>query len=342
LCWIGSYVSSAEVKKAIDAAQALLSGAPVQQNKPAIAQNSVNTVAAVPEPVEGVETTAAPVQPKSEESLGINPIPNGLPRLSMLDKLIEEEANGGGGEPPDADAESANPFHDGGPLPPEQSVAATQAEISHPAELDERLKLHISQENVSDDGQAMPVMDIPLSASGYSENPDADFGDDGWSNMDAPPDDEYYPDEGELANNAEAAYEEATNPVAASAPVQLQETFVAANGQTISIAQLRGQVTAALAITDGFAASNVEKTGLWVMEADGVSTTVESDYDLSLIEKKKNVIAAEISNICGRPMNLYVTLKVQDKQEAAEKVEIPLQVNILVNAFKGTIVAGRM
>ena len=78
------------------------------------------------------------------------------------------------------------------------------------------------------------------------------------------------------------------------------------------------------------------------MEADGVSTTVESDYDLSLIEKKKNVIAAEISNICGRPMKLYVTLKVQDKQEAAEKVEIPLQVNILVNAFKGTIVAGRM
>ncbi len=330
LCWIGSYVSSAEVKKAIDAAQALLSGSPV------------NTVVAVPEPVEGGETTAAPVQPKSEESLGINPIPNGLPRLSMLDKLIEEEANGGGGEPPDADAESANPFHDGGPLPPEQSVAAPQAEISHPAELDERLKLHISQENVSDDGQAMPVMDIPLSASGYSENPDADFGDDGWSNMDAPPDDEYYPDEGELANNAEAAYEEAANPVAASSPVQLQETFVAANGQTISIAQLRGQVTAALAITDGFAASNVEKTGLWVMEADGVSTTVESDYDLSLIEKKKNVIAAEISNICGRPMNLYVTLKVQDKQEAAEKVEIPLQVNILVNAFKGTIVAGRM
>ena len=188
----------------------------------------------------------------------------------------------------------------------------------------------------------MPVMDIPVSATGYSENPDADYGDDGWSNMDAPPDDEYYPDEGELADNAEAAYEEATNPVAASAPVQLQETFVAANGQTISIAQLRGQVTAALAITDGFAASNVEKTGLWVMEADGVSTTVESDYDLSLIEKKKNVIAAEISNICGRPMKLNVSLKVQDKQESAEKVEIPPQVNILVNAFKGTIVAGRM
>ena len=323
LCWIGNYVSSAEVKKAIDAAQNLLMGGATQSS------------AVVANPSTGSETATTVSQ-------GINPIPNGLPRLSMLDKLIEEEANGGGGEPPDAEGEGGNPFHDGGPLPPEQSVAAPQAEISHPAELDERLKLHISQENVTGDGQAMPVMDIPVSATGYSENPDADYGDDGWSNMDAPPDDEYYPDEGELADNAEAAYEEATNPVAASAPVQLQETFVAANGQTISIAQLRGQVTAALAITDGFAASNVEKTGLWVMEADGVSTTVESDYDLSLIEKKKNVIAAEISNICGRPMKLNVSLKVQDKQESAEKVEIPPQVNILVNAFKGTIVAGRM
>ena len=43
--------------------------------------------------VEPVETTAATqsVSVKSEEALGINPIPQGLPRLSMLDKMIEEE-----------------------------------------------------------------------------------------------------------------------------------------------------------------------------------------------------------------------------------------------------------
>ena len=342
LCWIGSYVSSAEVKKAIDAAQALLSGAPVQQNKPAIAQNSVNTVVAVPEPVEGVETTAAPVQPKSEESLGINPIPNGLPRLSMLDKLIEEEANGGGGEPPDADAESANPFHDGGPLPPEQSVAAPEAENAHPAELDERLKLHIPQENVTDDGQVVPTVDIPSSATGYSENPDAEEGDDGWSNMDAPPDDDYYPVEADFSEQAEEYENAASSDGTSSAPVQLQDTFVTASGQTISIAQLRGQITANLAVTDGFAASNVEKTGLWVVSDDTVNTTVETAYDLNLIEKKKDVIAAELSNACGRPMKFNVTLKEAKVQENAAPVEIPLQVNILVNAFKGTIVAGRM
>ena len=190
LCWIGNFVSNAEVKKAIDAAQNLLAGAS-QPSAAAPLNNQAVPVNAAPQPV----------QPKTEQSLGINPIPNGLPRLSMLDKLIEEEANGGDGEPENSGGENQNPFHDGGPLPPEQSVAAPQAEISHPAELDERLKLHIPQENVTDDGQVVPVMDIPVDADSFSINPDAD--DDGWSNMEAPPDDDYYPDEGDYSAKAE-------------------------------------------------------------------------------------------------------------------------------------------
>ena len=305
LCWLGSYVSGAEVKKAIDAAQALLSGAPQSIQKP-VQQAVQESVPQQPvsQPVEpAVQQT--PVQPKSEEALGINPIPNGLPRLSMLDSLIEEEAK----EDEPSGGENANPFHDGGPLPPKKSVA----------------------------------MDIPLSSTGYSENPDIEEGEDGWSNMDAPPDDEYYPDEGELADNAEAAYENAASVSAPSgAPVQLQESFVAANGKAFSIAQLRGQVTATLAVSDGFAASNLEKTGLWVVESDCVNTTVENPYDLSLIEKKKDVIAAELSNACGCQMKFNVTLKAAEPEPEVQKVEVPLQVNILVNAFKGTIVAGRM
>ena len=244
------------------------------------------------------------------------------------------------------DGENANPFHDGGPLPPEQSVAAPEAENAHPAELDERLKLHIPQNDVNDEGQSAPVMDIPLSSTGYTVNPDSEEGDDGWSNMEAPPDDDYYPDEGDYAEKAEEAYENqetaANQGGQKAAPVQLQDTFVTAGGQTISIAQLRGQVTATLAISDGFAASNLEKTGLWVVEGNSVNTTVENAYDLSLIEKKKAVIAAEISNVCGGNMQFNVSLKAAEPQQAAAPVEIPPQVSILVNAFKGTIVAGRM
>ena len=346
LCWLGSYVSNAEVKKAIDAAQGLLMGS-------GGVSAPVSTPSAQPQPAQSsasqpVPQQTQPVQSNQSTPPGMNPIPAGMPRLSMLDELIAKEQAGisdddtgspdGGGDTGD----NPNPFLNGGPLPPEQSVAAPMAESAHPAELDERLKLHIPQENVTDDGQVVPTVDIPSSATGYSENPDAEDGDDGWSNMDAPPDDDYYPVEADFSEQAEQYENSASDSGMSSAPVQLQDTFVTASGQTISIAQLRGQITANLAVTDGFAASNVEKTGLWAVSDDTVNTTVETAYDLSLIEKKKDVIAAELSNACGRPMKFNVTLKEAKSQENAAPVEIPLQVNILVNAFKGTIVAGRM
>ncbi len=340
LCWLGSYVSNAEVKKAIDAAQGLLMGsggvsAPVSTPSAQTAQPQM----AQPNAAQPVPQQTQPVQSNQTTPSGMNPIPAGMPRLSMLDELIAKEQAGISDE---ESGENAPPFLNGGPLPPEQSVAAPIAENAHPAELDERLKLHIPLENVTDDGHVVPTVDIPSSATGYSENPDAEEGDEGWSNMDAPPDDDYYPVEADFSEQAEEYENAASAEGTESAPVQLQDTLVTATGQTISIAQLRGQITANLAVTDGFAASNVEKTGLWVVSDNTVNTTVETAYDLSLIEKKKDVIAAELSNACGRPMQFNVALKEIKSQENAAPVEIPLQVNILVNAFKGTIVAGKM
>ena len=340
LCWLGSYVSNAEVKKAIDAAQGLLMGsggvsAPVSTPS----AQTVQPQTAQPNVAQPLPQQTQPVQSNQATPSGMNPIPAGMPRLSMLDELIAKEQAGISDE---ESGENAPPFLNGGPLPPEQSVAAPIAENAHPAELDERLKLHIPLENVTDDGQVVPTVDIPSSATGYSENPDAEEGDEGWSNMDAPPDDDYYPVEADFSEQAEEYENAASAAGTESVPVQLQDTLVTATGQTISIAQLRGQITANLAVTDGFAASNVEKTGLWVVSDNTVNTTVETAYDLSLIEKKKDVIAAELSNACGRPMQFNVALKETKSQENAAPVEIPLQVNILVNAFKGTIVAGKM
>ncbi len=352
LCWVGSYVSNAEVKKAIDAAQGLLMGSSVVEcpqsgriettavhsnvQSAAVVSTSSTTVSA--------ETSqpqqSQPVQPAPS---GINPIPAGMPRLSMLDELIAKEQAGITDDEP---GENAPPFPDGGPLPPEQSVAAPEAEKTQPAELDERLKLDIPQNEVSDDGQAMPVVDVPLSETGYTENPDAEEGEDGWSNMDAPPDDDYYPVEADFSEQAEQAYEAeeaSANPGGQNAaPVQLQDMLETAGGQKISVAQLRGQVTANLSVSDSFAASNLEKTGLWLVEEACVNTSVETPYDLSLIEKKKAVIAAEISNVCGRQMAFNVILKTEEAKKETAPVQLPPQVSILVNAFKGTIVAGRM
>ena len=370
LCWLSSYVSNAEVKKAIDAAQGLLMGSSVVecpqsgriettavhsnvQSAAVVSTGSTTGSTETSQPQQTLQNQ--PVQQTQPTPPGVNPIPAGMPRLSMLDELIAKEQAGisdddtsDPGSPGDGagEGDSANPFLNGGPLPPEQSVAAPMAENAGPAELDERLKLNIPQNDVTDDGQVVPEVDVPLSETGYTVNPDSEEGDDGWSNMDEPPDDDYYPVEADFSERAEQAYEteyaSSNQNGMSSAPVQLQETLTTADGQTISIAQLRGQITANLAVTDGFAASNVEKTGLWEVRDDAVNTTVESAYDLNLIEKKKNVIAAEISNACGRPMKFNVTLKEAKAQEAAAPAEIPLQVNILVNAFKGTIVAGRM
>ena len=370
LCWLSSYVSNTEVKKAIDAAQGLLMGnsvvecpqsgrietTAVHSNVQSAAVVSTGSTTGSTETSQPQQTLQnQPVQQTQPTPPGVNPIPAGMPRLSMLDELIAKEQagisdddTGDSGSPGDGagEGDSANPFLNGGPLPPEQSVAAPMAENAGPAELDERLKLNIPQNDVTDDGQVVPEVDVPLSETGYTVNPDSEEGDDGWSNMDEPPDDDYYPVEADFSELAEQAYEteyaSSNQNGMSSAPVQLQETLTTADGQTISIAQLRGQITANLAVTDGFAASNVEKTGLWEVRDDAVNTTVESAYDLNLIEKKKNVIAAEISNACGRPMKFNVTLKEAKTQEAAAPAEIPLQVNILVNAFKGTIVAGRM
>ena len=370
LCWLSSYVSNAEVKKAIDAAQGLLMGnsvvecpqsgrietTAVHSNVQSAAVVSTGSTTGSTETSQPQQTLQnQPVQQTQPTPPGVNPIPAGMPRLSMLDELIAKEQagisdddTGDSGSPGDGagEGDSANPFLNGGSLPPEQSVAAPMAENAGPAELDERLKLNIPQNDVTDDGQVVPEVDVPLSETGYTVNPDSEEGDDGWSNMDEPPDDDYYPVEADFSERAEQAYEteyaSSNQNGMSSAPVQLQETLKTADGQTISIAQLRGQITANLAVTDGFAASNVEKTGLWEVRDDAVNTTVESAYDLNLIEKKKNVIAAEISNACGRPMKFNVTLKEAKTQEAAAPAEIPLQVNILVNAFKGTIVAGRM
>lgn len=370
LCWLSSYVSNAEVKKAIDAAQGLLMGNSVVEcpqsgriETTAVHSNVQSAAVVLTGSTTGSTETSQPQQTLQNQPVqqtqppppGVNPIPAGMPRLSMLDELIAKEQAGISDDDtsnPDSpgdgagEGDSANPFLNGGPLPPEQSVAAPMAENAGPAELDERLKLNIPQNDVTDDGQVVPEVDVPLSETGYTVNPDSEEGDDGWSNMDEPPDDDYYPVEADFSERAEQAYEteyaSSNQNGMSSAPVQLQETLTTADGQTISIAQLRGQITANLAVTDGFAASNVEKTGLWEVRDDAVNTTVESAYDLNLIEKKKNVIAAEISNACGRPMKFNVTLKEAKTQEAAAPAEIPLQVNILVNAFKGTIVAGRM
>ena len=124
------------------------------------------------------------------------------------------------------------------------------------------------------------------------------------------------------------------------APAQLNEHFTTAGGNSISIGQLKGTVIASLAVTDGFVASNLESTGDWKVFDNYVEAEC-GEYEMNFLKAKNYMIAREISSICEKPMEFRLKLKssVQMQQEAS-KIEYPQQVSILVDVFKGTVVAG--
>ena len=349
LCWVSQYVSNMEVKKAIDAAQALLMPAmqnlpvqnasmqiaPVQSGMPqgqsgfaqnASVQNSAvanqfgNTGAAFggfgagDAGTQNVQSFAqAPIAEQTQsEPQKTGGIPNGLPRLSMLDSMERESGVGGGGEgfaSPSSNSfgstegNSSHPFYNGGSLPPEQTVDGAD---------DEWL-----------DTETPPEEDS-YSAEEY-ENQVLDS----------------YENSAEAGGNSFGSFGSFGNNFAGQtqgAGAQTEETFTLPDGRTISIAQLRGNVTATLSVEKGFIVAVLEKTGLWEVSDGGVETTIESNLDYSILQKNKHLISEEISKICGKNMYFNVKLQEVQNQNINETREFPLQVKILVDVFRGTVV----
>ena len=368
LCWLTQYVSNAEVKKAIDAAQSILAGAPagsMSGAKPAVMAQGANgahgvpvaqgtssaglgTPGAVPgTPGVGLGTpgavlgtpsavpgtpNGAPV-PEPEHQL-----PPGMPRFSSS-MMAEVEKGEGNGDTP-AEGDESHPFSNGGSLPPEQSVNEENSEKTQSAPvLDDRLKINIpSLTENPDTGVLEPPPFVPASSTGYTLNPDDE--DDGWSNVDDPPEETYIPDDTSYMNYEDEPAAQEQN--VSSAPVQLSDTFTTGDGRKISIAQLRGSVKAALEVNDHFASTSLDKTGFWRISDSTVETTVANNYDLEVLKKKIPVISQEISSVCGKTMEFKVSLgQTSNTQQTSVKKSVPMQVQILVDAFKGDIITGQ-
>ena len=121
------------------------------------------------------------------------------------------------------------------------------------------------------------------------------------------------------------------------APVQNDESFTTADGKNLTIAQLRGNVLAGLAVNNSFITTTLQQTGIWKIQGDKVVTSVENAYELSLLQKNQQIISQEISNICSKKMSFQVELEVKNSCPV-KKIEIPRQVSLLVDMFKGKIV----
>lgn len=375
LCWISDYVSNAEVKRAIDAAQKLL----LPQGADGASVSAVSTVSTVS--AGGNSQNPAPAN--SGISAGahtgnasVDRMPNGLPILRPSKQMLEEEEIenpydeasaifDGNGTSLDSQktGEENHPFSNGGSLPPEQSaenVVANSKGVfsdSNSLQLPQlNIKLHgneqvnpeVQKEHISNVLVKEALKDVPMNNICDALN-EPDFSQEDyeseWTNVDEIPDDDYPVEDDEyVVQKAESFLNQNVqdNSQEKEVPAQINDKFKTADGAVMSVAQLRGNVMASLSVKDGFAASNLQKTGFWKILENSVHTNVQNQYDLELIKRKQNVIEAEISAICGRKMNFLVDLQEEKKEVVKELVQIPLQVEILVNAFKGTIVAGKV
>ena len=292
ICWLKDYVSNMEVKKAVDAAQRLLGGAPA----------AATPTTAAPTMTGGAPTTATPTMTAASTTTAPASAPASTPS-SHFDGVFSNAF----------EKSEPDPFPDGGPLPPQQSVETPGAEDNYV---------------------------VPQSQTGYTENPDEI--DDGWTNTDNPPEDDYY-EEQVQGEEAQAAYEEVQKEQEQQnqpANVQLNEHFTTADGRDMSIAQLRGNVIAELSVSEAMIAATLKNTGLWKVSQDKVETTVASEFELQLLKKNLPLLSERVTKICGRQMQFCITIE-QTSDDSQKPKELPAQVDVLVRAFKGTVVTGK-
>ena len=376
LCWISDYVSNAEVKRAIDAAQKLLMSqngivsSNVKSNEIENTQNNQNTSLS-----NSSLSSDLPSGTLNNSALS-NQVPEGLPILRPSKQMLDEE----GLENPYDEAsaifdgatsdsnvqktgEEKHPFSNGGSLPPEKSAEKVVTNSNDAFNNSNSLQLPQLNIKLQGNGEINPEVQKEhisnvLVKEALKEVPGKDFSnlvnepdfsqddyDGEWTNVDEIPDDDYPIEDDEYVSQKAESFlnqNEQNNLQENDFLAQINEKFKTADGVEISVAQLRGNVMASLSVKDGFAASNLQKTGFWKVLENSVHTNVQSQYDLELIKRKQNVIEAEISAICGKQMSFVVDLQEEKKEIKKESVQIPLQVEILVNAFKGTIVAGKV
>lgn len=376
LCWISDYVSNAEVKRAIDAAQKLL----LSQNETVSSNAKVNEVEngqkALNFSPSNSSLSSGSLSGALNNAALSNQVPEGLPILRPSRQMLEEEGLensydeasaifDGNGTISDSQktGDEKHPFSDGGSLPPEKSAEKVVTNSKEAFSDSNSLQLPQLNIKLQGNGQINPEaqkehISNVLVKEALKEVPGKDFSnlvnepdfsqedyDGEWTNVDEIPDDDYPIEDDEYVSQKAESFlnqNEQNNLQENDFPAQINDKFQTADGAVMSVAQLRGNVMASLSVKDGFAASNLQKTGFWKVLENSVHTNVQSQYDLELIKRKQNVIEAEISAICGKQMSFVVDLQEEKKEIKKESVQIPLQVEILVNAFKGTIVAGKV
>ena len=331
LCWLTQYVSPPEVKASLDAAYNLLAGnAPARtaasqggggiaggkatgnaERQNGSSNNAELTVSAAAQ----TEYNRAAEQAASPQK---HVIPAGMPQFSAL--------TGGAASGARSSAEMNGALS---PLSPvgEQSSLRTMETPSVSAS-------HVLA--VPSTSASAPSVRSNVSASSMQDWSDAYAPDD-----DAPDsDDDYsYAEEDSETEAAEcaapadvdAAYALAENPEDVH---ESSVVFTAPDGSSITMGKLFGAVVAELTVNNASLAAALMRTGRWELSGNTITTAIDAEYQKSFIEREKSKILSIIEGFCHAPMQFEVVLA--KKAESDKPEELPLQVKILCNAFKGS------
>lgn len=202
---------------------------------------------------------------------------------------------------------NTNPFSNGGALPP-KTIAANSADAAFDGGWYDDMGTPEGDAAPEDDwGNTAPVMDEEAIANEYEAQ-------------------------------AEAA-QQANEPVDPEELHQSDELYTAPDGFSITLGKIFGVVVSGLAPSDPMLSSALMQTGPWTINGNKISTTIESEFQKNTINQGLRKVCDALSGCCHSPMEFEVTVKVEEKVQ--ETVEIPQQVQILVNAFKGSVVGGK-
>lgn len=288
-----------------------------------------------------------------------------MPHFSFLENPpVRPESNNQpeNQEPPysendESEAENQTPFHNGGALPPEQIKAATEnGNAFENGTLPKGMPVFSALEkmNASNSGDQNPVQafktENPEPNSGLEYfDPNFSGNDSGYGNPDGDdyfdyaPDD--YPDESEdeiekeLEGKSETLLEKQNQSIQPKDSENLhksQAQIFAPDGTYVTLEKLYGTVVADFAVTNAMLASALMQTKEWNLSGtDKIETEIGSEYQKNFIQKNLPLINEEISKICGKNMSFDIIFK--DEQKKLEPTELPVQVKILCNAFKGSV-----
>lgn len=340
MCWLSQYVSPVEVKIAIDKAHALLKGENVlpEKNIPQNTQAENHSAGNEFYSAGGMNIPPNPISsdsPKSENfssATKTNPNP---PRFSFLENPpIKENPSQSGGA-----TEGQDPFYDGGALPPENTAADEKSEQKLPDEVPTFSALKANPENEEAEVYASPSVATGFDSaysSDYAYAPDGEFS----------PDDEYFDDRESpeyLEERGETLLEETSqNPGTNHSEKKhsSQEPVITPQGYSITMEKLYGTTVAELAVNNAMLASTLMETKEWKLAGPNrIRTKISTEYQKNFIEQNINIINQTLSKISQ--MQMAFEIEFEEEKNTMTATELPIQVTLLCNAFKGSVVGGK-